>query len=66
MDKYVAWVNETKINNTIKSLENNNMKGYLANNKDELIKIIDELTNECNSLSYIFTTLNKMMLISLM
>ena len=41
MDKYVAWVNETKINNTIKSLENNNMKGYLANNKDELIKIID-------------------------
>ena len=46
MDKYVAWVNETKIKNTIKSLENNNMKGYLANNKDELIKIIDELTNE--------------------
>lgn len=27
MDKYVAWVNETKIKNTIKSLENNNMKG---------------------------------------
>ena len=51
MDKYVAWVNETKINNTIKSLENNNMKGYLANNKDELIKIIDELTNEGDTVS---------------
>ena len=51
MDKYVAWVNETKIKNTIKSLENNNMKGYLANNKDELIKIIDELTNEGDTVS---------------
>ena len=51
MDKYVAWVNETKIKNTIKSLENNNMKGYLANDKDELIKIIDELTNEGDTVS---------------
>ena len=51
MDRYVAWVNETKIKNTIKSLENNNMKGYLANNKDELIKIIDELTNEGDTVS---------------
>ena len=38
MDKYVAWVNETKIKNTIKSLENNNMKGYLANDKMNLLK----------------------------
>ena len=51
MDKYVAWVNETKIQNTIKALENNNMKGYLANNKDELIKIINALTNEGGTVS---------------
>ncbi|WP_286312346.1 lactate utilization protein [Romboutsia ilealis] len=51
MDKYVNWVNETKIQNTIKSLESNNMKGYLANDKDELIKIIDSLTNEGDTVS---------------
>ena len=39
MDKYVNWVNEIKIQNTIKSLEDNNMKGYFANDKNELIKI---------------------------
>ena len=38
MDKYVNWVNEIKIQNTIKSLEDNNMKGYFANDKNELIK----------------------------
>ena len=29
MDKYVNWVNEINIQNTIKSLEDNNMKGIL-------------------------------------
>lgn len=51
MDKYVAWVNEMKIQNTIKALENNNMKGYLAKNKDELINIINTLTNEGDTVS---------------
>lgn len=51
MDKYVAWVNEIKIQNTIKALENNNMKGYLAKNKDELINIINTLTNEGDTVS---------------
>lgn len=51
MDKYVAWVNETKIQNTIKALENNNMKGYLASDKDELIRIIDALTTEGDTVS---------------
>lgn len=51
MDKYVAWVNETKIQNTIKALENNNMKGYLASDKEELIRIIDALTTEGDTVS---------------
>ena len=51
MDKYVNWVNEIKIQNTIKSLEDNNMKGYFANDKNELIKIIDTLTNEGDTVS---------------
>ncbi|WP_254223316.1 LUD domain-containing protein, partial [Clostridioides difficile] len=28
---------------TIKSLENNNMKGYLVSNKEELLKKIEEI-----------------------
>ena len=51
MDKYVAWVNEIKIQNTIKALENNHMKGYLAKDKEELIKIIDALTKEGDTVS---------------
>ena len=51
MDKYVAWVNEIKIQNTIKALENNHMKGYLAKDKGELIKIIDALTKEGDTVS---------------
>ena len=38
-------VNIKKIERTIKSLENNNMKGYLVNNKEELIDKIKELIN---------------------
>ena len=43
MDSNVAWINQKKIERTIKSLENNNMKGYLVNNKEELIDKIKEL-----------------------
>ncbi len=45
MDSNVVWVNIKKIERTIKSLENNNMKGYLVNNKEELIDKIKELIN---------------------
>ncbi len=46
MDSNVIWVNEKKIERTIKSLENNNMKGYLVSNEEELINKIKELINE--------------------
>lgn len=51
MDKYVDGINEIKIQNTIESLENNNMRGYLAKNKDDLINIINTLTNEGDTVS---------------
>jgi len=51
MDKNVSWVNQKKIENTIKSLENNNMKGYFAKDKNELIEIIDSLTNKGDTVS---------------
>lgn len=46
MDSNVIFVNEKKIVRTIKALEENNMNGYLVNNKDELIKKINEITKE--------------------
>lgn len=46
MDQNVVWVNEKKIERTIKALENNNMNGYLVNNKDELLDKIQELIND--------------------
>ena len=53
MDKNVSWVNQKKIENTIKSLENNNMKGYFAKDQNELIEIINSLT-ETDSLGKAF------------
>lgn len=46
MDNNVKWVNEKKIERTIKALEKNNMSGYLVNNKEELFNIIDDLVKE--------------------
>lgn len=46
MDKNVVWVNEQKIERTIKALEKNNMKGYLVKNKEELLEKIQELVKE--------------------
>lgn len=46
MDKNVNWVNEKKIERTIKSLEENNMNGYVVNSKDELITKISELVED--------------------
>ena len=49
MDKNLKWVNEKKIERTIKALEKNNMSGYLVNSKEELIEKVSELVSE-NSL----------------
>ncbi len=49
MDKNLKWVNEKKIERTIKALEKNNMSGYLVNSKEELFKKISELVSD-NSL----------------
>ncbi|MEF9990649.1 MAG: lactate utilization protein [Romboutsia sp.] len=46
MDKNIIWVNEQKINRTIKSLEENNISGYLVNNKSELTEKIQEIVKE--------------------
>lgn len=51
MDSNVKWVNEEKILRTIKSLESNNMNGYIVNSKDELIDKIITLTNEGDKVS---------------
>ena len=46
MDKNLNWVNEKRIEKTIKSLENNNMNGYLVNSNEELIQKITELVKK--------------------
>lgn len=46
MDNNVKWVNEKKIERTMKALEKNNMCAYLVNNEEELLNQIDELINE--------------------
>lgn len=51
MDKNVLWVNEEKIQRTIKALEKNNMAGFFVKDKDELLDKIDELVNEGASVS---------------
>lgn len=43
MDQNLNWLNEKRIEKTIKSLETNNMKGYLVSNKEELLKKIEEI-----------------------
>ena len=46
MDKNITWVNEKRIEKTIKALEKNNMNGYLAKDTDDIINIIKELVDE--------------------
>lgn len=46
MDSNLNWVNEKKIERTMKALEKNNMSAYLVNSEDELFNKIDELLNE--------------------
>lgn len=51
MDKNVTWVNEEKIERTIKALEKNNMAGFYVKDKKELLDKIDELVEEGSSVS---------------
>lgn len=46
MDKNIIWVNEKRIEKTIKALEKNNMKGYLVKDTDDIINIIKGLVDE--------------------
>ena len=46
MDKNVEWLNEKRIEKTIKALEANNMNGYLVNNKEELIETIEKIVDK--------------------
>lgn len=46
MDKNILEVKKQKIMRTIKSLQENNMNGYLVDNKEELIEKIKELVKE--------------------
>lgn len=43
MDNNLKWVNECRINRTIESLKKNNMNGYLANNKEEIVTMIESI-----------------------
>ena len=45
MDKNLNWLNEKRIERTIKSLENNNMNGYLVNSNEELIQKMETEKN---------------------
>ena len=46
MNENVKWVNERRIEKTIKNLEKNNIKGYYAKSNDELINIIKDIAKE--------------------
>lgn len=46
MDNNLKWVNECRINRTIEALKKNNMNGYLAKDKDEIINIIEDIVEE--------------------
>ena len=46
MDKNVEWLNEKRIEKTIKALEENNMNGYFVKNKEELIETIEKIVDK--------------------
>lgn len=46
MDKNVEWLNEKRIEKTIKSLESNNMNGYFVKDKKELIETIEKIVDK--------------------
>ncbi|RDY22677.1 lactate utilization protein [Romboutsia maritimum] len=46
MSESIKWVNEKKIERTIKALEDNNIKGYLVNTEEDLFKIIESIVKK--------------------
>lgn len=46
MDKNVIWSNEQKIARTVQAINKNNMNGYYAKDREELIKIIEDIVSE--------------------
>lgn len=46
MNENLKWVNEKKIERTIKNLEKNNMKGYFAKDNEKLLDIIGNIAKE--------------------
>ena len=51
MDNNVIWSNELKINRTIESLKKNNMNGYYAKSREELINIIEGIVKSGSKVS---------------
>ena len=51
MDNNVIWSNELKINRTIESLKKNNMNGYYAKSREELIDIIEGIVKSGSKVS---------------
>ena len=46
MNSVALWANEMKINRTIEALKKNNMNGYYAKNRDEVIELIKDIVSE--------------------
>ena len=46
MNDVALWSNEMKINRTIEALKKNNINGYYAKNRDEFIKLIEDIVAE--------------------
>ena len=46
MNSFALWSNEMKINRTIEALKKNNMNGYYAKNRDEVIELIKGIVKE--------------------
>ena len=46
MNSVALWSNEMKINRTIEALKKNNMNGYYAKSRDEVIELIKDIVKE--------------------
>lgn len=46
MNENIKWLNLKKIERTIEALEKNNMKGYLAKDKNDLLQIVKDIAKE--------------------
>lgn len=52
MDNNVIWVNEQRILRTIEALNENNINGYMASSKEELIEKIKEIVPSGSKVGY--------------